>query len=126
MHTQEDATVYYALFGATPPTVLDRQMNAYISQRIDDTEQECILEHAERDRPIGAWLEEAANFFNGANIYYRRSKWTPSSRLIKIDTSHGFDSWLYEYADEQLKKTNPKKQKKRINYANYAYATKIK
>jgi hypothetical protein len=96
MSTIEPNIVYYALHKATPPICEDNIVGGNISMRLTDEEQEFILEKATQVQPLDSWLKDAASFFDGCNIYYRNSRWTNTSKLIVIDTSTGYEGWLYK------------------------------
>ena len=100
MNTIEPNIVYYALHKATPPICEDNIVGGNISMRLTDEEQEFILEKATQVQPLDSWLKDAASFFDGCNIYYRNSRWSNTSKLILVDTSTGYEVWLYKTKDD--------------------------
>lgn len=100
MNTIDPNIVYYALHNATPPECADNIVGGNISMRLTDEEQQCILERAAQVQPIEEWVKEASAFFAGSNIYYRNSRWTNTSKLVVVDTSTGYEGWLYKKDDD--------------------------
>ena len=80
-------TEYFALYGVTPPIREDETTGRYISVALSDAEQDCILESSKANGDIDDLISRASSYFNGQAIYYRRSKWSTASQLIKVDTS---------------------------------------
>ena len=74
----------YAVYGATPPIREDKKTGKLISELLDENDQECILiDIDDRDK-----LEaKAREYMGGHPIFYRRSKWTDSSKMMKIETA---------------------------------------
>ena len=100
MTEYDDLVIFYAIYKATPPDCEDEVVNRTISMKLSDAEQKCILEQAEEQAPIETWREQAAEYFQGRNIYYRNSRWTDNSTLVCVDTGSGLEGWLSRTSDE--------------------------
>ncbi len=73
----------YAFYGATPPIREDKKTGKLISELLDVNDQDCILLDIEDRNKLEA---DAKEFMRGKPIFYRRSKWADSSKMMRIDT----------------------------------------